>query len=290
MNILPLVLAFVMIFSYLSFTFFKEIRSFSIIETSLDSYHHTERVVTNELVKREYEERTRKRSSRKTNKRKTQKKTLYQSRRSLFPPNPKSKFNFFPLVESLGEPSLHPLYEPFVRLLKLLYHKKLFTQPEITYTLVDALLDKARKHPEIEDLAELYPDDPTLASLYYQMLKGTNQYSRVEGIPPLSDFIFTNKKAPVISFNFASPQLLEAIFDKKTADTILLTEKKRGEAADNYYYFPKDELPRLFTQSPKLAAQFAELEPYLNYLKTLGTKDKVAGRDKTTGLSVAKKI
>lgn len=137
-----------------------------------------------------------------------------QNRRSIFPnvlssPFDNSKFNIAPLIKHEGDFKLHPLFEPLAEMVRLLYRNNLFERKprleKVEYRLLDALIMQARKYPEREDLAEVFPDDPVLRNIYYKMLKGTNQYSETEGIPPLGDFVAIQNDANAISIYFASP-------------------------------------------------------------------------------------
>ncbi len=288
MNILPLILTFLIIFACISFTFLKEAKSFFLAETTLASFHKTERELNNKITARVY----RKAGGEPINKKqpaaaKSKKETTYFSRRSFFPPLEESKFNIGPLVKYEGDIKQHPLFEPLAKMLRLLY-KPFFDSEKIEYRFVQTMIAKARKFPEPTDLAELFPDDLKLRTIYYKMLKGTNQYNQKGSIPPLKDFVAWKKDGPALFFSFASPIALKSLFDKKMADTIVQEEKKKWEQSGKYYYFSKEDLQQLLVNNPALTSQFTNLDPYLDYSKQINRREEIGGIDPKTGLSVKK--
>jgi hypothetical protein len=290
-NILPLIFTFLIIFACLAFTFLREVKSFFLSETIINSLYHTERVMNNKIAYKTYRkiktEAIHKKGS------DTQKSSSsYYSRRSFYPPFEDSKFNLGPLIQYEGECKLHPLFEPFAEILRLLYKKTLFaTQPhsgKIEYRLIEAILAKSRKVPEVKNLSELYPDDSALAALYYKMLKGTNQYNQKKSIPPLGDFVTLQKEPVAIFFSFASPVLLQAFFTHEIAEHILEEERKLWEKSNKYQCFSKEDLQSLLMKNPILAAKYSSLESYFSYSKQFKTRSEIGGIDSNTGLSMKK--
>ena len=224
MNILPLVFTFLIIFSCISLGLFREIKSFFLIETTLESYHRTERVLNNAINQKSYRKIKGEATSSKAPSQHKSKSFSFTSKRELFPSLENSKFNLSVLVKHVGEFHLHPLYEPFAEFLRLLYKKKIFDKEEradVEYFLLEAMLKKAQKSPNTQDLAELFPEDPVLAKIFYKMLQGTNQYTRTAGIPPLRNFVSLEPESKAVSLSFASPVLLEAVFGSKIASIIV---------------------------------------------------------------------
>ncbi len=296
MNILPLIFAFLIIFSCFAATFLKEVKSFLLAETVTDSYDRVERNLKNFIVRKAYHKLKGETvsSNKAPNPTQPKKMKTYTSYRSLFPPQELSKFNLAPLAAYSGEFKLHPLYQPLAELLRILYGENLFKQgkmEKIEYQILDAMLVKAGKNPEAESLTELNPDDPVVKKIYYTMLKGTNQYAIHEkGIPPLEDFLCIRKESPAISFSFASGALLEALFGRETSSYIFGEEKKKAEESNNYYYLPKEELQALLMKNPAQFSQFSPLEPYIDYSKQFKPRTERGGKDEKTGLSVKKSI
>ncbi len=288
MNILPLIFTFLVIFSCIALTFFKEMKSYVLMESSCDGFYRTERVVSNAIIRKAYHkisgESLNKKSSTPSQK---QKNVEYLSKRNFFPPYDNSKFHLAPLIVHQGELHLHPLYEYLAQFLRLLYKEKL--KPGTEYHLIDAMIKKARKQ-ETEVLADLHPDDPALKQVFYKLLKGTNQYSQENGIPPLGDFISLSKSEHAAFFSFASPVLLEAFFGEEIALAVLAEEKKKWETDGKYFFFSKEELQALITKNPAHASQFSILESYFNYSKQPSPRDQIAGKDIKTGIRVEKSL
>jgi hypothetical protein len=269
-------------------------KSFYLVETTLESFSRTERNVNNAIVRKAYRKIKGEPILKKENVTGKTKLGAYLSKRTFFPPLENSKFNLTPLIDYEGEFKLHPLFEPLAELLRLLYRTKIFDQgshsDKIEYRLLEAIIIKARKHPKIKDLAELFPDDPLLCNIYYKILKGTNQYNREEGIPPLGDFVALDKDTHAISLSFASPLLLEALFGSEVASHILHEERKKWEASNKYYYYSKEDLQSDLMKNPTQASKFSSLESYLDYSKTLKPRNNFGGKDQRTGLSIKKPI
>ncbi len=289
MNILPLVLAFIIIFSCLGVSFLREIKSYFLVETSLAGYNRAERVVSNTAVQREYKKTKGESLNKKGESSPAKKPVSTASRRTLFPPMEVSKLNLEPLAKEEGNPSLHPLYEPCARLLRALYGKKILSEEKSEYQLLGELLKKARAKPDA-DLAELYPDDPKLKKMYYRMLKGTNQYGNERGIPPLTDFFYLDKEGKAVWTGFASPLLLEALFDEEMAAAILAFEQTESEKSGNPYTISKEDLATLFMNHPGKASLLTSVEPFLNPSRKAPARAIIGGRDKTTGIAIEKNL
>jgi hypothetical protein len=291
-NILPLIFTFLILFTCIASTFSKEVKSFFLSETTLNSFDRTERKMNNTIACKAYRKMKGEPINKKESGEKKPKQSTYFSRRSFFPSFENSKFNIRPLIKDEGELKLHPLFEPLAEMLRLLYKRTLFDREshseKIEYRLLEAILNKARKHPEAKDLSELCPDDLTLRSLYYKLLKGTNQYRQKESIPPLGDFVTLRKEGAAIFFSFASPTLLTAIFDHATAEHILEEERKKWEQSNKYYYFSKEDLQSLLMKNPSLASKYTTLESYLDYSKQIRARKEIGSIDPKTGLSIKK--
>lgn len=294
MNILPLVVTFLIIFSCFAATFLKELKSFALIERALDGYHRTESALNNAIAQRAYKriKRAQKVTS-STQKTSTSAKQIV-SKREFFPPLEDSKFHLAPLLTYEGEIAGHPLYKPFTELLRLLYQNCLFKQeknPEkLAELLTEGLLKKAKKSPDADLLAALCPDDPRLQKIYYKMLKGTNQYSRSTGIPPLEHFLSLADGEKAIHIGFASPLLLEALFGEKITAHILEFEKKKAAETEKPYYFSKQDLQPILTNAPGSTSVLTLLEPYLNDAKQFKKREVIGGRDRITKIAVEKTL
>jgi hypothetical protein len=289
-NVLPLVFTFLIIFSCICLTFLKEVKSFSLIETSLDGYNRTQRAVTNAIARNAYRKIKADPSKKNASDKTKEASGEYHSRRSLFPPVENSKLNLRSLIKQQQERKQHPLYEPLAKLMRLLYQKNVFekekSSEKLEYHLIDEMVKKAQKLVELKSLAEICPDDPALRKLYYKILKGTNQYSRSEGIPPLGNFLSVCKADKAVSLSFASPPVLEALFGHETSLAILKLEREKWEQSNKYYFFSKEDLEAALLKSPTKASLLALLETHLDYSKQPAQKNQIAGRDKITGIAV----
>lgn len=290
MNVLPLVFTFLIIFSCLACTFLREVKSFSLIETTLHGYSRTDRELSNRIVRKAWGKIKVEPAEKNKGESKARTKN-YTSMRRLFPPLENSKFNLTPLIKHQGELKLHPLYEPLAGLLRLLYGKNLLKKQEkLEYRFVEAILKKAQKLEGGTDLTDLYPEDPVLKKIYYKMLKGTNQYTRTKGIPPLESFLHIGKSDKAIALSLAQPLILEAFYGPEISAEILKMEQDKWKELNKYYYFSKEDLQNVLGKNPAKTLAFASLEPYLEYSKGITTKDQIGGRDKITGLAVKKDL
>jgi hypothetical protein len=289
-NILPLVFTFLVIFACINLAFFREIKSFSLLETTFHSFSHTERILCNKIAQKNYRKIKADPTPAKKVGENRKSKGKYQSMRTLFPPLENSKFNLRLLIECEGEVKLHPLYEHLAKLFRLLYQENVFAKekskekPE--YLLIDELLKKAKKNKEPTSLAELFPQDPMLQKIYHTMLRGTNQYGKEEGIPPLDHFLSLDKAKEAATLGFASPPVLEALFDKEITLEILNLEKKKWEESHTYYYFSKDDFQAILMKSPAKALLLSSIDPYLNHSKQFQPRLSIGGRDGKTGIAV----
>ncbi len=290
MNILPLVFAFLIIFSYVGYGFMRDVKSYSLAETAIVGYDRAERAIASALAKRQYHKIEGEELKTKDKQPPIQKSGNYTSRRTLFPSPEISKFNLGPLVKYQGDLKLHPLYEPLAAFLRLLYQEKVFlkdpSQERVEYRLIEEIVQSAREKPDADSVAELSPRDPKLKQLFYKILKGTNQYGRAVGIPPLSHFLFCDKEGKAVSVAFASPLLLEALFDSAITGAILKHEREEWEKSNTYHAFSKADLEALCIKNPALAPLVASLQEHLNYSRRFPARDKIGGRDKKTGIAL----
>ena len=261
------------------------------MESSCAGFYRTERVVSNAIIRKAYHKISGESLNKKNlNPSQKPKSVDYLSKRDCFPPYENSKFYLAPLIKHEGELNLHPLYEYLAKFLRLLYQEKLFAKkPGTEYRLIDAMVKKARKQ-ETEVLADLYPEDPVFKQIFYKMLKGTNHYTRKEGIPPLGDFISLSKSEHAAFLSFASPVLLEAFFGEEVALAVLAQEKKKWEEEGKYIFFSKEDLQALLTKNPARASQFTTLESYFNHAKQPAPRNQIAGKDGKTKIRVDKNL
>lgn len=293
MNILPLILAFLLVFGGIALTFLRESKSFWIMESSLASLERTERAVNNRLAQRAYLTH-RGDPLVKREGEKEPPKTRFQCRRALFPPLEESKFNLQALFAHEGPVQLLPLYESLAEYLRALYQKNLFSAhhyPEkIEYKILDALLAKGHALKVVHSFSELYPEDPKLQKLFYKMLKGTTLQNEKGGYPAFEDCFSLREKEAAICICFATPQILEVLFDKKMADLILEEEKKKWAKEGKNLPISKEELQALLFSNPVHAATLSSIESYLGYSAHSAARKVVWGKDRRTGITAQKEL
>ncbi len=301
MNILPLIIGFIAIFSCLSFTFLKEAQILSIAEWSFNSSAAIENELQKTLARRHYMQtaRVRNRPSTVSSQSDQKKPRRYFSRRAINPPIEYAKLNLSPMLdEDTVDVRQHPIYQIAAELIRTLYEKTSLIAKDAEKgwenALLDAMIQKGKKIKERSHLSELFPDDPKLHAIYYKMLKGTNQYDleKNKGIAQLADFLSVEpeKKENTIYFCFASVPLLKALFNPKIADAILTEEKNKWEETGKYHFSSKQELQDMLLKDATLANALAPLEPYLNFQQQIPRKKQIAGQDQQTGLVIKREI
>lgn len=296
MNLLPLVIGFILIFSYFSASFLQEARLVAVTDRSLKSAERLGSMLHNARVRRQYTQIAQAPSQ--NNKSSSQRKLRYFSRRTLQPSIEYAKLNLMPLMDpQLVDPQKHPLYPIALGLIHFLYARS----PSIVSNekagweqqLLDALIHKGREHPS-PHLADLTPNNPRLQKIYYKMLRGTQYYdlSLLRGIPPLTEFVTLeeDKKENSIYFCFASPPLLIAIFGEKMAQKILSHEQTQWEINHHYHLTSKQEFEAFLMQDPAIAQRFNTLQPYLNFQQKLPKKTALKAQDQKTGLTLVQPL
>ncbi len=286
MNILPLVLTFLLIFSCIAASFLKETKSYAVIESTLHGYSRTEMALNNAIARAAYHKMKGELLEKGTREQdRLAAKSEYKSRRCFFPALENSKLNLAPIFQGSEPFKTHPLYEPSANLLRLLYRRNLFKKQEnLEYRLLDEMLKKAKRLGTVGDLAELFPEDPSLKNTYYRMLVGTNQFDEKQGIAPLREFLSIQNTDKAVCISFASVPVLKALFGPDIASLILKVEQEQSATLNKYYYFNKQDLEAALVKTPALTA----LGPYLDYSKQFTPRKQWGGRDTITGIGVVR--
>ncbi|MBI3236706.1 MAG: hypothetical protein HYZ48_03265 [Chlamydiales bacterium] len=287
MNILPLVIGCIVIFSYLGFLFLKEGQVVSIIQRSVSASFEIEKGLQNKMVSRQFSQHsTKKKSSTKGGKRK------YDSIRSILPPIEESKLDIGVLLDgTLPDVQSHCIYAIALNLLCDLYGG----EKALRKRILDEMIRKGKLLGKERELFDLFPEDRSLKEVYYKMLKGTNQYEveeKKQGLPPLSDFfkIGAGSQSSPIHFCFASKPLLRAAVGKDLAEKIIEQEKKRSAEEERRYFFSKEDLQAMLMQDPQHAKLCSELEPHCSFSSKIPRKEKIAGKEKQTGLVITRPL
>jgi hypothetical protein len=281
MNTLPLVFAFLLIFSFLTLGFIQEQKHSLLAERSIRSFHTVSRAANNAVSRRLY---ARIKSQPAPSSLQIAKPTAKakRSRRACTPPLDTAKLNIQPLLELKTDPKNDPLYEIAAELLRVLYGKMLFKKEGVEYDLLNALLKAYHNHPEATALSDLFPESSILKRLFYKMLKGTNRYDAQLGIPPLTDFMYLSK-GPSIHFAHASHPLLEALFGSELAFKILSEEKNKNSLTQN-------ELMSLLAHYPRTTTLIQQLGQQIDFSDKSTKRTALSKRDKMSGLGIKRAL
>lgn len=284
MNILPLVISMLLVFACLSITFIRDVKSTEMIAIFLKGYHHTDKAVRNALVKRSFN-KIKIPSAKSEVKKPSSPRLIPPQEAEPMPPLETSKFYLRTLSLNLSTLHEHPLYEPLAAFLRLLYQERLFSKyeapPGVEYLLIDAIISKTLQLPAAHQLSQLYLDDPLLKTLYYKMVKGTNQYSTTTGIPPLSHFISLEKSSKAIHINYASKRLIEVLFGEEVYQKIISFKREKNTA-----HLMAQDLQTLLSNDSKQSSLLTTIEPFLSYSKQRSTIKTLVRRDKHTKIGI----
>lgn len=280
MNILPLVFTFLTVFSLIALTFVREVKSSRIAEKAVESRNALAKKINNHGTRKLYHSDTKKGHGEGA----PRNVQHIASKRDQFPPLENSKFNLGVLTQQEGEIKLHPLYELSAALLRNYYGEKIFKRygEKMEFRMLEAIIAKARKTPDVQNMADLTPDDPALAKAFYEMLKGTNMNS----VPPFADvFVFTKEKH-AFSFPFASSEILQTVFGKEITQNILAEEEKKSLTMSKFTPISKENLTSLLNNKPVLSSKYSPIEPYIDFAIKKTVRKEVGGRDRQTGLTL----
>jgi hypothetical protein len=284
MNTLPLVFAFLLIFSFLTLGFIQEQGHSILAERSIRSFHTVSRAANNAISRRLYARiKSQATASSQVVKPITTTKAK-RSRRACTPPLDTAKLNIHPLLEMKTDPQNNPLYEIAAELLRVLYGEVLFKKDGVEYDLLNGLLKAYQNHPNATALSDLFPDPASLKHIFYKMLKGTNRYdaARHLGIPPLMDFMHLSK-GPSIHFAHASHPLLRALFGSELALKILSEEKNKNSLTQN-------ELMALLAHDPGATAMVQQLGEQIDFSNKSAKRTTLSKRDRKSGLGIKKRL
>lgn len=271
MNILPLIFAFIIVFSLCSSLFIEEKKTTFTEVQNYIAYMKMQRDLHNQLEKKRYSSAS---SPAKNQKKKDKEKdknlnpnTIYQSRREFYPPLEISRINISLLIEEPNHPSFDLLYSTTATLLKELYSHASFYTEGFENHILDTII-------EAKDLK----------TIPYKVLKGTTYYNIAskEGYPPLTEFLFIDKstKDKPIHFCFATPLLLKSLLGEKLTLEILKREKTKWDKDHKHHTVTKAELQTLL---PPSKISLLEL---LNFSKRASPKKEMTSFDSTTNLNL----
>ncbi len=259
MNILPLVLTFMLVFTLCSSLLLEEKRSTFTQEKNYLSYMKAERDLKNKIEKKYFASvfSSAKKSMVPPKKEKQLKSLEYVSRRNASHPLPISRLNIYLLFEDSKSPGYSILYETTAKLLRNLYgHTRLFTESPFTdleYQILDNLIECGKKNKNLSALTDFHFTQKNLAFTFYKMTKGTSYYSlstKPEGYPPLEDFLYSDEKSKnkPLSFSFASTPILLSFLGNALTKEILATEEAKWGKDHKHHTVTKTELNKFLLE------------------------------------------
>lgn len=298
MNVLPFILAFLLILSFSSYTLFKDFTATQLEAWGSTGYLQTEREARGQSAEKLY------RLAKKTNgprKKKNAdekgkgKKRTFKSRRSHCVPLEEAKLNLaFLLTTAPSSSSYAILYETAATLIRTLYNRQPFWKEGIERPLLDEMIRQGKAHPQAATFGALFPENKELAELFYILLKGTQSYNleTLEGIPIFSDFFLidsTPSEKPIY-FCFASLPLLSALFGPEITHAITEEEQKKWEQKKRNYTLKRTELEDLLTRFPNTKYSFEQYKELMNF-SIVGQGRKMKGvKDPNTGILTRREL
>lgn len=283
MSILPLTIAFLLLFAYSSHSYLLAVKNIAWEESSFLGWSRADRSARNVALRKQFPQSP-------------------QSLKGEMPggvpavPTPPqqphkapsrdkknareiSKLNLYPLIhEAVPQPLL---YDVALQLLRLLYQHRPCFAAQSEHRLLDAMIAKGKAHPEVQTVEELYPEEEELQPLFYKLARGTNEYELAtsEGIPPIRNFFSLKKelRRRPINFVFASTPLIQALFGPEISTFILQhprlsKQQLEEEILRSHPTFAQrwDGLKELMAWTPK--------DPYAKEIAVLDAKSHVMVR------------
>lgn len=251
MNILPFVMAFLLILSFSAYTLLKDFTATQLENRGYIGYFASERAARSGSASRLYRSAKKAAGTEEIVEPKAKEEKKFRNlRRTNTVPLDDAKLNLAPLIAS-DSPLL---YEVAAALIRNLYQnrpvwKEKKVKEGTEYLLLDALLKQGKKQPKEASLIALFPKEETLADLFYLLLKGTQSYelTSTKGIPPFSDFFLIDHSPhqKPIHFCYAPLPLLKALFGDEIAHAIMQEEEKKGISGKKNYILSKPEFDAL---------------------------------------------
>ncbi|MES2344549.1 MAG: hypothetical protein V4494_01230 [Chlamydiota bacterium] len=288
MNILPLIISSLLIMACVSASFFRERQSTIWEERSYLGFMRVERKARAQIASARYKKAPKKKNNpKKPAKNQTHKTSTFVNRRERNELTELSKLNIGPLFL---KPSKE-LYEITARLIKELYKDAPFfkksTIKRVEYLIVDSMIEHAKNNKKAVDLVEFFPEDTTLHSIFYKMVKGTHG-----NYPPLGEYLAidlnTNRKP--INFSFASIPLLTVIFGKTATQAVLEKEHKKWEEDHKQHRLSKDDLTSILDTQKNLPFNLYKVQHFFDFSRTPASKKHITAQDPKTQITTTKEL
>lgn len=285
MNLLPFVCALLVIFGLLSTSLFRERLSLSNLKSSCQGILRAERKSRNRLEAAEYKHHLKENSTKeKTDNpvikpepkpKKENKSDVFTNRDAqIFTTN--TKLNLSPLL-SKENPLL---YETAARYIRSLYSNASFYKEGLEKQILDLIISQGAAAKECTSFADLFPQDPALATIFYKMLKGTGSYDlgSGKGYPPFDNYFqLSEGSGKSVNLHYAPTRLLRSLFGEPIAAAIFKEESVSGSRIS------KEKFEELLMKNHLNAQTF---EPLLSYSSVKTISQIVTVRDKESGISV----
>ncbi|NGX55929.1 MAG: hypothetical protein K1060chlam5_00163 [Candidatus Anoxychlamydiales bacterium] len=289
MNILPLIISLILIFSFFTNVLFVKNKNSTLISISYSGYMKAKRDAMNNYQKELYnlvDGKTKKNINVNNNRILSNS----ENNKTRIPSPLNAKIN----ITSLFIDNNQDLYNLLKNLIKNLYQDQNFYKKNLEVYLLNNLIDEAKlflkdeKNSIIDlSLAKLKLKDENLQNIFYKILKGTKFYDSKNniGFPSILDYIeirsHKNVNVPIIDASF---EVLSIIFNEKIANDIL--EKQKVYPVKNLY---KEDVINLASRSG-----FKAKDSHLRYLdfsnSNFNPNKIIVGIDINSGIKVQKKL
>lgn len=293
MNILPTIAGLILLFAISASFFFQERVSTKINDKSYRGFMRAERLLRNQSATRRYKLLTPyERISKKEPPQRHKATKKYRSSRDLLPPSEAGRLNLYPLFQ---QDASELLYEMAANLIHHLYGQRSFfshlNHLDWNYRLLDALINKGKQLKKVEALMDLFPEDPVLAEIYYQMMQGSNRYDlQGQGVPPFEDFFCCDPKQYAVAFHFAPMILLDVVFGKEGATKIRQKETELFKEKGKDFSLTDTELDLILANNAQWMRQQEELKKWISFSKRKPPKEYARVEDKLTKISLKQKL
>lgn len=284
MNILPLIITSLLILTCVSSSFFRERQSTLWEERCYLGYMNAERKARTKVASTHYSKIKSKKEKKEKEKGLTETESTFVNRRERNQLTELSKLNIAPLFE-------HPLpkehYEITARLIKELYKNTSFYKKDLEYALLDNMIKIAQENKKAQQIKDLFPQDPTLRSIFYKMAKGTRS-----NYPALGEYILIdrNLQKKAINFSFASIPLLIATFGEKACESILVSEREKWEKDNTQHRLSEQELTEILQDIKKKPFDYIKVKELLDFSRKAAPRKSITAIDKNTQIIIHKKV
>lgn len=283
MNILPQLFFFLLLFMALGGLLVQQTSSLVVMNRALHATASAHRDLRNKVIGQRFRN-IKSPSSATTSPAKTRLAGRKSSLRDLSFHSERAELDIACLIYS-SAPQQHPLYEVACRFLCLLYPKIL--DPLSARSLLDAMIAKGQSG-KVSSLLDLFPDDPELQKLYYNLLQGAPP--SLPGRPQLALALKCSAKSgeKAIHFCFAPDFLLQAIFGAQVSQKILDAEQFQENGTTRYQPLSKANLEKLLNNDPVACQALSSLGEYLDFRMNNPTQGAFQAVDLSTGIFAQK--